>query len=261
MNLQYETINFEVIENIAIIRLNRPNSYNSLNAKMAKELLEISYECDTNKKIRAIILTGEGEKAFIAGADIKEMQRFNDEQAFHFAKAGQKLTNEIENSPKPVIAAVNGFALGGGCEIALACHLRYASENARFAQPEVKIGLIPGWGGTQRLPRIIGKGLATEMILSGHMIDAYDALKIGLVNKVFPPDLLIEKTMEISKQILKNSPTALTKSIQCINKSSVKSLSTGLQAEVKSFRGLFDSNETKEGLAAFVEKRQPRFRK
>ena len=125
----------------------------------------------------------------------------------------------------------------------------------------MKIGLIPGWGGTQRLPRIIGKGLATEMILSGNMIDAYDALKIGLVNKVFPPDLLIEKTIEISKQILKNSPTALTKSIQCINKSSVKSLSTGLQAEVKSFRGLFDSNETKEGLAAFVEKRQPRYRK
>ena len=254
-------INEQTINDIAILKINREKFLNAMNPSLIKKLYDSLLKFIKNRDIGLIILTGEGEKAFIAGADIKEMQRFNDEQAFHFAKAGQKLTNEIENSPKPVIAAVNGFALGGGCEIALACHLRYASENARFAQPEVKIGLIPGWGGTQRLPRIIGKGLATEMILSGRMIDAYDALKIGLVNKVFPPDLLIEKTMEISKQILKNSPTALTKSIQCINKSSVKSLSTGLQAEVKSFRGLFDSNETKEGLAAFVEKRQPRYRK
>ena len=254
-------INEQIINGIAILKINRENFLNAINPSLIKKLYDSLKKFIKKEDIGLIILTGEGEKAFIAGADIKEMQKFNDEQAFQFAKAGQKLTNEIENSPKPVIAAINGFALGGGCEIALACHLRYASENARFAQPEVKIGLIPGWGGTQRLPRIIGKGLATEMILSGHMIDAYDALKIGLVNKVFPPDLLIEKTMEISKQILKNSPTALTKSIQCINKSSVKSLSTGLQAEVKSFRGLFDSNETKEGLAAFVEKRQPSFRK
>ena len=254
-------INEQVTNGIGILKINRENLLNAMNLSLINKLYNSLKKFINNQDIGLIVLTGKGKKAFIAGADIKEMQRFNDEQAFQFAKAGQKLTNKIENSTKPVIAAVNGLALGGGCEIALACHLRYASENARFSQPEVKIGLIPGWGGTQRLPRIIGKGLATEMILSGHMIDAYDALKIGLVNKVFPPDLLIEKTMEISKQILKNSPTALTNSIQCINKSDFKSLSTGLQAEVKSFGSLFDGDETKEGLAAFVEKRQPRFRK
>ena len=166
----------------------------------------------------------------------------------------------IEDSPKPVLAAINGFALGGGCEISMACHVRYASENAIFAQPEVKLGLIPGWGGTQRLPRIVGMGNATELIIGGHMIDAKEALRIGLVNKIFPLDHLMEETINFAKGILKNGPDCIAESLRCINNSAGHSLMEGLDIEVEAFSELFGTDETTEGLNAFVDKRKPKFR-
>ena len=170
------------------------------------------------------------------------------------------LTKIIENSPKPVIAAVNGFALGGGCEISLACHIRIASENAVFSQPEVSLGILPGWGGTQRLPRIVGYGLANEMIVSGKMVDAKEALRIGLVNHVVALTDLLDKCDEVASQILKNGPNAIAQSLKCINGSIGLDLESGLKMEVTRFSELFSTDETKEGLSAFVEKRKPNFR-
>ena len=167
---------------------------------------------------------------------------------------------KIEDSPKPIIAAVNGFALGGGCEIAIACHLRFASENAFFAQPEVKLGLIPGWGGTQRLPRIIGKGNATELIIGGHMINAQEAFRIGLANKVFEQDKLMEETKNFANIILGNGPDSIAESLRCINESAGHSLIDGLNLEVEAFSKRFGTDETNEGLDAFVEKREANFR-
>ena len=169
------------------------------------------------------------------------------------------LTNNIENAPKPIIAAVNGFALGGGCEIAMSCQIRFASENAKFAQPEVKLGIIPGWGGTQRLRKIVGIGIANEIIISGEMIDSEKALKIGLVNKVFPSNILLDETIKFAKIILKNSPSAIEKSIKSINNSINLDPKNGLKEEVKLFSKLFDTVETKEGISAFAQRRKPDF--
>ena len=187
------------------------------------------------------------------------MQRMSKKDAYEFAILGHKLTNVIENSDKPVIAAVNGFALGGGCEVALACHIRVASDNAIFAQPEVKIGLLPGWGGTQRLPRIVGKGLANEIIITGRNITAQEAQQIGLVNKVVSKEELINSCLDIANLIIKNSPNAVSNSIKLINLSSGTKLAEGLSKEAKSFSELFETEETTEGLTAFVEKRSPKY--
>jgi enoyl-CoA hydratase len=187
------------------------------------------------------------------------MQKMNKADAYEFAKYGHRLTNIIETSSKPVIAAVNGFALGGGCEVALACHIRIASENAVFGQPEVKIGLLPGWGGTQRLPRVVGKGLANELILTGRNIKSQEALDIGLVNKVSSKEELISSCLDIAKLIIKNSPNAISESIKLINLSSGTKLNKGLSVEAKKFSELFETKETKEGLTAFVEKRSPKY--
>ena len=182
--------------------IDRQDALNAMNPDILRELDQAIKTCISDQNIGVIILTGAGDKAFIAGADIKVMQDLDIKGAVHFAKLGQEVTMTIEDSPKPIIAAVNGFALGGGCEIAIACHLRFASENAFFAQPEVKLGLIPGWGGTQRLPRIIGKGNATELIIGGHMINAQEAFRIGLANKVFEQDKLMEETKNFANTIL-----------------------------------------------------------
>ena len=213
-----------------------------------------------DKNIGAIIITGSGDKAFIAGADIKLMEKLDKKGGKEFGELGQKVTNIIEESPKPVIAAINGFALGGGCEIALACHLRFASTNAKFGQPEVKLGLIPGWGGTQRLPKIVGKGNAIELIIGGHIIDSNEALRIGLVNKVFDQDKLLDEAISFAKIITANGPFAVSQSLKCINDSSNYSLAEGLKKEVEQFSDLFESQETNEGLKAFVEKRKANFR-
>ena len=244
---------------IGILTINRPDSLNAMNREVLMEFINELKKIQSEKDIRVIIITGSGEKAFIAGADIKLMQKMNREEAFDFANLGQELANLIEKSDKPVIAAVNGYALGGGCEIALSCHLRIASDNAVFAQPEVKIGLLPGWGGTQRLPRIIGRGLANEIILTGRNVLAKEALDIGLVNKVVPQEELINTCFNIANMTLNNSPNAIAESIKLIRLAAGTNLEKGLSKEAKLFSELFDTEETAEGLTAFVEKRPPKF--
>tara|TARA_B100000424_G_scaffold266382_1_gene257440 strand:- start:2145 stop:2909 length:765 start_codon:yes stop_codon:yes gene_type:complete len=244
---------------IGTLTINRPDSLNAMNIEVLIELINGLNKIQSDKEIRVIIITGSGEKAFIAGADIKLMQKMNQEEAFDFANLGQELANLIEKSAKPVLAAVNGYALGGGCEIALSCHLRIASNNAIFAQPEVKIGLLPGWGGTQRLPRIIGRGLANEIILTGRNVTAKEALDIGMVNKVVPQEELMNTCFDIANMILKNSPNAIAESIKLIRLAAGTKLKKGLSKERKSFSQLFETEETTEGLTAFVEKRPPKF--
>ena len=185
----------KISEQIGTLTIDRQDALNAMNPDVLRELDQSVKEMIADKSVGVIILTGAGEKAFIAGADIKLMQTLDRKGALEFGQLGQEITMTIEDSPKPVIAAVNGFALGGGCEIAMACHLRFVSENAKFGQPEVKLGLIPGWGGTQRLPRIVGKGNATELIIGGHIVDANEALRIGFANKVFPLEKLIEDNL------------------------------------------------------------------
>ena len=244
---------------IGIVTVNRPESLNAMNKDVVIEFISKIEGLLSEEDIRVIIITGSGEKAFIAGADIKLMQKMNKSEAYEFANLGHKLANTIENSDKPVIAAVNGFALGGGSEIALACHIRVASDNAVFAQPEVKIGLLPGWGGTQRLPRIVGKGLANELIITGRNVTAQEALKIGLINRVVSKEELINYCIDIANMIMKNSPNAVSESIKLINISSGTELNKGLSREAEEFSELFETEETTEGLTAFVEKRPPKY--
>ena len=249
------------IGHIAEIVVDRPNALNAMNPDVIQELTDELIEAIGDQDTGVVILTGTGEKAFVAGADIKAMQKLDIKRALEFGKLGHRLANTIESSPKPVIAAVNGFALGGGCEIALACHIRLASENAIFGQPEVKLGLIPGWGGTQRLPRIVGKGIAYELIITGRNIDAKHAYRIGLVNQVLPLNELMDAARSLAKLILKNGPKAITVALEQINLSSGPGLPEGLERELESFAYLFDSDETREGFTAFVEKRSPKFRR
>lgn len=250
------------VENyIATITINRPEALNAMNRAIVSELKKAMEDCVENDNVGVIVITGAGEKAFVAGADIKSMQNMSGREALEFSREGQEMTMVIENSPKPVIAAINGFALGGGCEIALACDMRIASENAKFSQPEVALGIIPGWGGTQRLPRLIGKGRAIEMIASGEMIDAEEALRIGLVNHVVPQTELMEKVHSLATSILKNGPVAVGAALKCIHLGYDKDLENGLDIELNAFAELFETDEQREGTTAFVEKRKPNFRK
>ena len=244
---------------IGYLIINRPESLNAMNNQVLDELTKKVNELISDSDVRVIIISGAGDKAFIAGADIKLMQGMNRNRALDFAKKGHRLTSLIENSNKPIIAAVNGYAFGGGSELALSCHIRIASEDAIFAQPEVKIGLLPGWGGTQRLPRIVGKGIANEIILTGMNISAGRAYEIGLVNKVTKKDDLISNCNEIAEAIIRNSPNAINESIKLINMSSNKDLKSGLEIEAKTFSDLFETDETSEGLTAFVQKRPPKY--
>ncbi|MDO5615495.1 MAG: enoyl-CoA hydratase-related protein [Cruoricaptor ignavus] len=240
-----------------IITINRPQSLNALNAETIKELSTALDDCASDKNCRAIILTGSGEKSFVAGADIKEFSDFNTEKAEELARNGQNsLFNKIENLNKPVIAAVNGFALGGGLELAMSCHIRYASENAKLGLPEVTLGLIPGYGGTQRLPKLVGKGWANELVFSAKMISASKAKEIGLVNEVFSLEELLLKTKELASAIAKNSPMGIERAIKAINLSDTEK---GFDYEIKAFGELFELDDKKEGVAAFMEKRKPNF--
>ena len=245
---------------IATITINRPDVLNAVNDVVVSELSQALTDAISEESIGVIILTGAGEKAFVAGADIKKMSKMNSNEALEFGKNGQEMTSIIENSPKPVIAAVNGFAFGGGCEIALACHIRIASDTAVFSQPEVKLGLIPGWGGTQRLPKIVGKGKANEMILTGEMVSADEAYRIGLVNATVAHKDLEESCRKMGETMLHNSPNAIAKSLASINAGSGISIEDGLDIEVNNFSQLFSTEEAKEGLTAFIEKRPPNFR-
>jgi len=250
----------EINKQIAWVTVNRPEVLNAMNESVLTELVSSIQSCIDDTSVGVIILTGAGDKAFVAGADIKNMQSMEPGDALEFGKTGQLMTLTIENSPKPVIAAVNGFALGGGCEISLACHIRVASETATFGQPEVQLGILPGWGGTQRLPRLVGTGIANEIITTGRMVSASEAKEIGLVNHVVPAELLNEKCEKIANQILKNGPNAIAKSLECIREGVGRSTKEGLIIEVENFSKLFGTDESREGLTAFIEKRSPNFR-
>jgi len=255
--MSYENILLDKQDNTTVITINRPESLNALNAQTIKELSSALDELNADTSCRVIILTGSGEKSFVAGADIKEFSDFGQEKAEELARNGHNtLFNKIENMTKPVIAAVNGFALGGGLELTMACHIRYASENARLGLPEVTLGLIPGYGGTQRLPKLVGKGMANEMIFSAKMIPAAKAKEIGLVNEVYPIEELLTKTKELADVIARNSPMAISEAIHAVNLSDTDQ---GFETEIRSFGELFDLADKKEGVSAFLEKRKPNF--
>jgi enoyl-CoA hydratase len=255
--MNYENITLQTEEKIAVVTINRPLILNALNSQTILELSKVFNDLDSDHEIRVIILTGSGEKSFVAGADIKEFADFGTKAAEDLARNGQNiLFDTIENLSKPVIAAVNGFALGGGLELAMSCHIRYASENAKLGLPEVTLGLIPGYGGTQRLPKLVGKGRANEMIFSAKMISAQKAKEIGLVNEVFSIEELLAKTKELATTIAKNSPMAISKAIVAVNKSDQQD---GFETEIKSFGELFEMEDKKEGVKAFLEKRKPLF--
>ncbi|NOZ04494.1 MAG: hypothetical protein GXO92_07835, partial [FCB group bacterium] len=249
----------EISDGIGVITIDRPEALNAVNSDIIDELKNIFRSLRSNNDVGAVIITGAGEKAFIAGADIKEMSHFGTPEGLDFARKGQDLTNLIERFPKPVIAAINGYALGGGCEIALACHIRIAAENAHFGQPEVRLGLIPGWGGTQRLPRLVGKGKAIEMITTGNTIDAREAKEFGLVNYVVPQGQLHEKALQLAKDILKASPVAVRLSLDAIQRGLEMTQSDGMVYESHLFGFTFGTEDQKEGTKAFIEKRKPNF--
>lgn len=253
----FENILLEKQEKISIITINRPESLNALNGNTISELSSVLDILENDTDCRVIIITGSGQKSFVAGADIKEFSDFGQNEAEKLARNGQSLLfNKIENLKKPVIAAVNGFALGGGLELAMSCHIRYASENAKLGLPEVTLGLIPGYGGTQRLPKLVGKGIANEMIFSAKMITAEKAKEIGLVNEVYPIENLLPKTIELASLISKNSPQGISKAIAAVNASDNQS---GYEIEIKSFGELFEMEDKKEGVSAFLNKRKPNF--
>ncbi|PDH50052.1 MAG: enoyl-CoA hydratase [Bacteroidetes bacterium MED-G20] len=257
--MKRKNILFKVENGIGLIKINRPDQLNALNNETIEELHQQFEEIDHNNNVKVIIIIGEGEKAFVAGADIKEFSNFSKEQGKKLAKNGQvKLFNLIENFSKPVIAAINGFALGGGLELAMACHIRVASENAKMGLPEVSLGLIPGYGGTQRLAQLIGKGKALELITTAQMINSNQALEYGLINHLVSQENLIAKCFEISKQIMKNSPNAIAAAIKSINAGYNKDLN-GYNEEIESFGNCFQSDEFIEGTQAFLEKRRPNF--
>ena len=255
--MNYQNLLIEISDKIAVVTLNRPQALNALNKELLGEISSFLDEAENNPEIRVLILTGSGEKSFVAGADIKEFSDFNASQGELLAKEGQeKVFNKLENFSKPVIAAVNGFALGGGLELAMAAHFRIASENARLGLPEVTLGLIPGYGGTQRLPKLVGKGRAAQMIFTAEMIPAQRAFEIGLVNEVVPQAELLDRAKAIASKIASNSSTAIAKAIQAVNASDTRD---GFGTEIKSFGELFDSADFKEGTTAFIEKRKANF--
>ena len=257
--MNYENLLIAIENKIALVTLNRPAKLNALNKDTLAELHAAFTDLENNEAVQAIILTGSGEKAFVAGADIAEFANFSAQEGTQLAADGhQKVFDHIENLKKPVIAAVNGFALGGGLELAMACHFRVVSENAKMGLPEVTLGLIPGYGGTQRLPQLVGKGRAMEMILTATMITAAEAKEYGLANHVVPQVELIEFCQGLAQKIIKNAPVALSEAIMAIN-ASVDKTKNGFEQEINAFGRLFGTADFKEGTTAFLEKRKANF--
>lgn len=255
-----ENIILEHEKGVATIYVNRPEKLNALNKATIQELHETLKLVEENPDIHVIIITGSGEKAFVAGADIAEFAHFSAEEGAQLAAKGQQILFDlIENMKTPVIAAINGFALGGGLELAMACHFRIASENAKMGLPETSLGVIPGYGGTQRLPQIIGKGRAMEMIMTAGMIDAETAKMYGLVNHVVPQDDLYSAFMTIATRIMKNSPVAIGKAIEAVNANFISGIN-GFDVEIKNFGDCFATEDFKEGTTAFLEKRKAEFK-
>jgi enoyl-CoA hydratase len=255
----YDSVLYQTADAIATITVNRPDKLNALNAATIDELHAAFREADGDGDVRAIILTGAGAKAFVAGADIGELATMGPLNGVRVSRQGQDAFRFLEVMRKPVVAAVNGFALGGGLELALACHLRIASAKAKFGLPEVKLGIIPGYGGTIRLPRLVGRGRALEMILTGDMIDAAEAHRIGLVNRVAEPEQLIEETRALVGRIVANGPVALAMAIESVDHAATSSTENGLRFESDLFGLLASTEDMREGMQAFLEKRSPTF--
>ncbi|PYP20117.1 MAG: enoyl-CoA hydratase [Gemmatimonadetes bacterium] len=257
--MEYQTLLFEIKDGIALITINRPDKLNALNDQVMAELADVAQRLATDDVIRGAILTGAGPKAFVAGADIGDLAKQGPFDGKARALRGQAVLRRLETCGKPVIAAVNGFALGGGCELAMACHLRIASENAKFGQPELKLGIAPGYGGTQRLPRLVGKGVALQLILTGETIDAREAHRIGLVNKVVPSAELLAAAEQLLRAILAMGPLAVRLALEAVDQGLEMSLDEGLLLEANHFGLLAATRDMKEGLGAFLEKRAPKF--
>jgi enoyl-CoA hydratase len=258
MNL--ENLLFEKRNSIAYVTVNRPKALNALNAATMEELRAVFAEIKNDAEVRVAILTGAGDKAFIAGADIGEIAKLDGESGKEFSRRGQSVFDLVENLGKPVIACINGFALGGGCEIALACTMRLASDNAKLGQPEVKLGVIAGFGGSQRLPRLVGKGIANQLLLTGEMITTQEAHRIGLVNEVTTSANLISRAEEIAGKIIANAPLAVQYTLQAVNKGLELTLAEGLLLEAEFFGQCCATEDKKEGTAAFLEKRKAGFK-
>ena len=256
--MSYENLTLVVSDRVAVLTVNRPDKLNALNDATIAELERAIDEVRSRDDIGGVILTG-AARAFVAGADIAELRRQSPMEGKARAAYGQAVFDKYERSPKPVLAAINGFALGGGCELAMACHIRLASESARFGQPEVKLGITPGYGGTQRLPRLVGRGRALQLLLTGEMIDAAEALRIGLVNKVVPAGELMATAEQMMRQILANAPLALALCIEAVDRGYNATQADGLNLEANHFAILSGTADMAEGMAAFLEKRAATF--
>ncbi len=257
--MTYSTLLVELREGLALVTINRPDKLNALNDAVIGELGEVAALIAEDSTIRAAILTGAGPKAFVAGADISELGGCDSARAHALSEKGSHIFRRLERSEKPIVAAVNGFALGGGCELAMACHFRIASENARFGQPEVKLGVVPGYGGTVRLPRLVGRGRALELLVSAAMIDAQEAWRIGLVNRVVPADQLIPECEKLLRTILDNAPLAVAACLQMIDKQEELTLDEALALESRRFGELAGTADFREGTGAFLGKRKAEF--
>jgi len=258
--MAYQNIIFEITDGAAVITFNRPKALNALNNDLLDEFSAALDTVEGNAAIRVLVLTGAGAKAFVAGADITELATFNTLQAKLFSRKGHRIIGKLQDMSIPVIAAVNGFALGGGSEIALACDFIYASDTAMFGLPEINLGLIPGFGGTQRLPRLIGMNMAKELIYSGKMVPAPEALRIGLVNKACPPDQLLEEVMKTAQTIASKGQVALRAAKQAVNDGVNTDLATGCAIEINAFALCVASQDAQEGTSAFLEKRKAQFK-
>ncbi|MCP4631752.1 MAG: crotonase [candidate division Zixibacteria bacterium] len=258
--MEYKNVILEKEGSLAVLTINRPKALNALNAEVITELYSAWNDLEADDDIRVVIITGGGEKSFVAGADIGELNRLNSLAGIELARRGQGLYWKIENSNMISIAAINGFALGGGCELAIACDIRIAANSVKIGQPEVNLGIIPGYGGTQRLSRLVGKGMAKFLILSGEMVDAQEALRIGLAEKVFPAGELIEETKKIAKSILSKGPAAIASAKRCINFAANSDLDSGLKFEMIEFGAICATEDSKEGTSAFMEKRKAEFK-
>ncbi|HNQ12236.1 MAG TPA: enoyl-CoA hydratase-related protein [Bacteroidia bacterium] len=250
--MSFENLIVHKEDGICTITINREDKLNALNRGMIQEIGKAISDAEADSEVRCIIISGAGKKAFIAGADIAEFSKYSVEEAKQLSSDGHRVFNSIESCSKPVIAAINGFALGGGCELAMSCHIRIASDNARFGQPEVKLGLIPGYGGTQRLPALIGKSKAMELLLCGDMISAIEALQWGLVSAVYTQDELLPKANELASKFVAMAPLAMKEIIHCALENSIEN---GLKEEINAFSRCFNTDDMKEGVDAFLNKR------
>jgi enoyl-CoA hydratase len=260
LGMQFSTILFDVDANgIALATINRPDKLNALNADVIADLGRLADAVATDTAVRVLIITGAGPKAFVAGADIAELAAVSGGQGRQLAERGQSVFRAFETLEKPVIAAVNGFALGGGCELAMACHIRLASPNAKFGQPEVKLGLIPGYGGTVRLPRLVGRGIALELLLTARMVDAEEAARIGLVNRVVPAETLLDEARNMARTILEMGPIAIGLCLDQVDRGLDASMDDAMRLEAEAFGAACASEDKAEGTAAFLEKRPAKF--